>query len=176
MKTSLIASCSAVALLVTGCTLAPDYVRPELPVADVWPAPPAALAAKGKLVPADPDESAALYELTQAMTGTAGLPAYEISNHARPGEESRHNLAYWRYRAYAGVGPGAGDAAANGGFEDVHHADETGHELVGRLLVDFARAADLLQPAPGEDDDAVGNLAGETHLVGSDNHGHTLAL
>jgi len=67
----------------------------------------AAMAARGELAPADPDESAALYELTQALTGAAGLPAYEISNHARPGEESRHNLAYWRYRPYAGVGPGA---------------------------------------------------------------------
>ena len=67
----------------------------------------AALAAKGELVPADPDESAALYELTQERTAAAGLPAYEISNHARPGEESRHNLAYWRYRTYAGIGPGA---------------------------------------------------------------------
>ena len=67
----------------------------------------AAMAARGELVPADPDESAALYELTQEMTGAAGLPAYEISNHARPGEESRHNLAYWRYRSYVGIGPGA---------------------------------------------------------------------
>jgi oxygen-independent coproporphyrinogen-3 oxidase len=67
----------------------------------------ATLAAKGDLVPADPDESAGLYELTQDMAGAAGLPAYEISNHARPGEESRHNLAYWRYRSYAGIGPGA---------------------------------------------------------------------
>ena len=67
----------------------------------------AAMAAKGALVPADPDESASLYELTQEMTAAAGLPAYEISNHARPGEESRHNLAYWRYQPYAGVGPGA---------------------------------------------------------------------
>jgi oxygen-independent coproporphyrinogen-3 oxidase len=67
----------------------------------------AALAAKGALVPADPDESAALYELTQELTSAAGLPAYEISNHARPGEESRHNLAYWRYQSYAGIGPGA---------------------------------------------------------------------
>ena len=48
-----------------------------------------------------------LYELTQDMTAAAGLPAYEISNHARPGEESRHNLTYWRYGAYAGIGPGA---------------------------------------------------------------------
>jgi oxygen-independent coproporphyrinogen-3 oxidase len=67
----------------------------------------AAMAARGALAPLDPDEAAELYELTQAMTATAGLPAYEISNHARPGEESRHNLAYWRYRPYLGVGPGA---------------------------------------------------------------------
>jgi oxygen-independent coproporphyrinogen-3 oxidase len=67
----------------------------------------AALAAKGALIPRDPDDAASLYELTQAMTEAAGLPAYEISNHARPGAESRHNLAYWRYRPYLGVGPGA---------------------------------------------------------------------
>ncbi len=67
----------------------------------------AAMAARGELAPRDPDEAAALYELTQAMTAGAGLPAYEISNHARAGEESRHNLAYWRYRPYLGVGPGA---------------------------------------------------------------------
>lgn len=67
----------------------------------------AALAAKGELVPRDPDEAATLYELTRELTEAAGLPAYEISNHARPGAESRHNLAYWRYRPYLGVGPGA---------------------------------------------------------------------
>jgi putative oxygen-independent coproporphyrinogen III oxidase len=67
----------------------------------------AAMAARGEMEPRDPDEAAALYELTQAMTAEAGLPAYEISNHARPGEESRHNLAYWRYRPYLGIGPGA---------------------------------------------------------------------
>jgi oxygen-independent coproporphyrinogen-3 oxidase len=67
----------------------------------------AALAARGELEPRDPDEAAGLYELTQAMTAEAGLPAYEISSHARAGEESRHNLAYWRYRPYLGVGPGA---------------------------------------------------------------------
>jgi oxygen-independent coproporphyrinogen-3 oxidase len=61
----------------------------------------------GKLkVPAD-DIAAEMYEVTQTMTASAGLPAYEISNHARPGEESRHNLVYWRYGDYAGVGPGA---------------------------------------------------------------------
>jgi oxygen-independent coproporphyrinogen-3 oxidase len=67
----------------------------------------AALAAKGELEPPDPDRGAALYELTQELTEAAGLPAYEISNHARRGKESRHNLAYWRYGQYAGVGPGA---------------------------------------------------------------------
>jgi oxygen-independent coproporphyrinogen-3 oxidase len=67
----------------------------------------AALAAKGALPETDPDHGAALYEITQALTQAAGLPAYEISNHARAGEESRHNLAYWRYRPYLGVGPGA---------------------------------------------------------------------
>jgi oxygen-independent coproporphyrinogen-3 oxidase len=65
------------------------------------------MAAKGELPETDPDHGALLYELTQQITGAAGLPAYEISNHARPGEESRHNLAYWRYQSYAGVGPGA---------------------------------------------------------------------
>ena len=67
----------------------------------------AALAAKGELSETDPDFAADLYELTQDMTEQAGLPAYEISNHARRGEESRHNLAYWRYQTYLGVGPGA---------------------------------------------------------------------
>ncbi|MGS1017314.1 radical SAM family heme chaperone HemW [Allosphingosinicella humi] len=67
----------------------------------------AALAAKGELLPTDPDHAAGLFERTQAMTEAAGLPAYEISNHARAGEESRHNLAYWRYQNYLGVGPGA---------------------------------------------------------------------
>ncbi|MGN6123781.1 MAG: radical SAM family heme chaperone HemW [Sphingomonas oligoaromativorans] len=67
----------------------------------------AALAAKGELPTLDTDEAAHLFELTRQVTAEAGIPAYEISNHARPGAESRHNLAYWRYRDYLGVGPGA---------------------------------------------------------------------
>ena len=55
----------------------------------------------------DEETQAALYETTQEATEAAGLPAYEISNHARAGAECRHNLAYWRYRDYAGIGPGA---------------------------------------------------------------------
>jgi oxygen-independent coproporphyrinogen-3 oxidase len=67
----------------------------------------ASMVAKHAFEPLDPDAAAALYELTDAMTSTAGMPAYEISNHARPGQESRHNLTYWQYGDYAGVGPGA---------------------------------------------------------------------
>ncbi|MBR0553420.1 radical SAM family heme chaperone HemW [Stakelama marina] len=67
----------------------------------------ATLAAKGELVLPEGDEAADLFAATREMTAAAGLPAYEISNHARPGQESRHNLAYWRYHDYAGIGPGA---------------------------------------------------------------------
>ena len=65
------------------------------------------LAAKGDLVIPDGDAAADLFDATQAMTRAAGLPRYEVSNHARPGDESRHNLIYWRYGDYVGVGPGA---------------------------------------------------------------------
>ena len=61
----------------------------------------------GKLRIPEGDAAAQLYELTQDICEAAGLPAYEISNHARLGEEARHNLLYWRYGDYAGVGPGA---------------------------------------------------------------------
>ncbi len=67
----------------------------------------ATLFEKGELAAFDPDAAADLFEATRAITASAGLPAYEISNHARPGAESRHNLTYWRYGDYAGVGPGA---------------------------------------------------------------------
>jgi len=66
-----------------------------------------ALHAAGKFVMPDPDLSADLYALTQSVTAQRGLPAYEISNHARPGAESQHNLVYWRYGEYVGAGPGA---------------------------------------------------------------------
>jgi len=66
-----------------------------------------ALAQAGKLTIPDDDAAADLYAVTQDITAAAGLPAYEISNHAMPGAESRHNLTYWRYGEYAGIGPGA---------------------------------------------------------------------
>jgi oxygen-independent coproporphyrinogen-3 oxidase len=67
----------------------------------------ASMVARRDFEPLDSDTAAALYELTAAMTSAAGLPAYEISNHAAAGAQSRHNLTYWRYGDYAGVGPGA---------------------------------------------------------------------
>jgi putative oxygen-independent coproporphyrinogen III oxidase len=61
----------------------------------------------GKLVTPDEDTSRALWDMTQELCEARGMPAYEISNHAKTGAESRHNLVYWRYQEYAGVGPGA---------------------------------------------------------------------
>jgi oxygen-independent coproporphyrinogen-3 oxidase len=63
--------------------------------------------ARGDFALPDDDSAARLYDLTQELCGRAGLPAYEVSNHARPGGESRHNLTYWRGGDYAGIGPGA---------------------------------------------------------------------
>lgn len=61
----------------------------------------------GKLRVPDDDAAATMYDVTQEECERAGLPAYEVSNHARPGAESRHNLVYWRYGDYVGIGPGA---------------------------------------------------------------------
>jgi putative oxygen-independent coproporphyrinogen III oxidase len=69
--------------------------------------PFAALHAAGKLVIPDDGAARALYDTTQEVCARAGLPAYEISNHARPGAECRHNLIYWHAHEYAGIGPGA---------------------------------------------------------------------
>jgi putative oxygen-independent coproporphyrinogen III oxidase len=79
----------------------------------------ATLVAQGKLTPADPDHGATLFELTAAMTSAAGIPAYEVSNHARIGDESRHNLSYWRYDDYLGIGPGA--HGRRGGLATLRH-------------------------------------------------------
>jgi oxygen-independent coproporphyrinogen-3 oxidase len=74
----------------------------------IEPATPyAQLAREGRLKVPDDDVAATLYEVTQEICEARGFPAYEISNHARVGAESRHNLIYWRYGDYAGVGPGA---------------------------------------------------------------------
>ncbi|MGE0751965.1 MAG: radical SAM family heme chaperone HemW [Variibacter sp.] len=88
--------------------------------------PYAALHSAGKLHVPDDDHARALYDLTQEVCAAHGLRAYEISNHARPGAECRHNLLYWRAGEYAGIGPGA-------------------H---GRLDVDGRRRAVATEPRP----------------------------
>jgi oxygen-independent coproporphyrinogen-3 oxidase len=70
---------------------------------------------RGQFPGLDEDTAVELYEITQEMTESAGLPAYEISNHAKPGEECRHNLLYWRYGEYVGAGPGAHSRIIDGG-------------------------------------------------------------
>jgi putative oxygen-independent coproporphyrinogen III oxidase len=74
-------------------------IEPETPFA--------ALHAAGRLAIPDADHARNLYDVTQEVCTAAGLPAYEVSNHARPGAECRHNLVYWRCHEYAGIGPGA---------------------------------------------------------------------
>ena len=76
-------------------------------------------AAAGRITIPTGDDAADLFELTRTMTAAAGLPAYEISNHAAVGAESRHNLVYWRYRDYAGIGPGA--HGRRGGLATARH-------------------------------------------------------
>ena len=75
--------------------------------------------AKRQWTPLDDDSGADLYAATQAHMGAAGLNAYEISNHAAPGQESRHNLTYWRYQDYVGIGPGA--HGRRGGMATTRH-------------------------------------------------------
>jgi len=96
----------------------------------------ATLFEKGELAAFDSDAGADLFEATRAISAAAGLPAYEISNHARPGAESRHNLTYWRYGEYAGIGPGA--HGRRSGLATVRHkkpenwiaaVDRNGHGL-----------------------------------------------
>jgi len=108
----------------------------------------ATLAAQGKLKEVDPDLGADLFELTAARTAAAGLPAYEVSNHARAGEQSRHNLAYWRYADYLGVGPGA--HGRRGGHATLRHrkpenwlaaVDRAGHGLSAETPLDAHEAA-----------------------------------
>ncbi|MBA4041863.1 MAG: coproporphyrinogen III oxidase [Sphingobium sp.] len=76
-------------------------------------------AAAGRLQLPEDEEAAVLFEQTRKITAAAALPAYEVSNHARAGAESRHNLTYWRYHDYAGIGPGA--HGRRGGMATMRH-------------------------------------------------------
>ncbi len=117
--------------------------------------PFARLHASGKLVVPEPDVADALYDVTQEMCEARGLPPYEISNHAAPGQESRHNLVYWRYGTYAGVGPGAHGRLLVGGQRRALSTERnperwaeavalTGHGLVEDTGLTAAEEADEL--------------------------------
>jgi putative oxygen-independent coproporphyrinogen III oxidase len=137
----------------------------------------AALAAKGELEPLDSDSAAALFEMTAAMTSNAGLPAYEISNHARRGQESRHNLTYWRYGDYAGVGPGAHGRRC--GARTVRHRKpenylsgvaHNAHGIVEEALLTPIEAADEalvmgLRLSEGVDVGAIANCFGLDSII-----------
>jgi oxygen-independent coproporphyrinogen-3 oxidase len=105
--------------------------------------------ARGEFSVPDQDLAADFYHLTQDVLGENGLPAYEVSNHARPGEESRHNLVYWHYGDYIGIGPGAHGRVVGGNGQKMatrdHQAPERWLEWVeGRGC--GAHEADIITP------------------------------
>jgi putative oxygen-independent coproporphyrinogen III oxidase len=115
--------------------------------------PFAALHAAGKLSPPDEETARSLYDVTQEICAAHGLPAYEISNHARPGGECRHNLIYWRAHEYAGIGPGAhgrldiaGDRHATASEKRpeswLTRVEKDGHGLIADDVLTSAEAAD----------------------------------
>lgn len=106
----------------------------------------------GQFVAADNDEAATLYDMTQSLTAAAGLPVYEISNHARPSSESRHNLSYWRYDDYIGIGPGAHGRRLNNATQRhkkpenfISAIDRNGHAFASEEALDpESRATEAL--------------------------------
>lgn len=101
---------------------------------------------RGEFQIPDQEQAGALFDVTQEICEQAGMPAYEISNHARPGQECRHNLTYWRYGEYLGIGPGA-------------------H---GRIAALNGRAANRQKTKPAlwlEDVERQGHGTAETHIL-----------
>jgi putative oxygen-independent coproporphyrinogen III oxidase len=126
----------------------------------------------------DEDRAADMFELTQDLTGEAGFTGYEVSNHAKPGQESRHNLIYWRYGDYAGIGPGAHGRLTTGGVRFateapkepmawLQHVEKSGS---GEGLRDNLTSADQfaemmmmgMRLADGVDLDRIGRFAPST--------------
>jgi putative oxygen-independent coproporphyrinogen III oxidase len=157
----------------------------------------ATMVARREFEPIETDAAAALYELTDAMTSAAGMPGYEISNYARHGQESRHNLTYWRYGDYAGVGPGAHgrrlgmrtvrhrkpenflSAVARNGNGMVEEAPLSGIESADEALVmgirlregvDTAAIAERFGLASIIDQDRTERLVGSGHIERSGTH------
>jgi putative oxygen-independent coproporphyrinogen III oxidase len=138
--------------------------------------PFAALHAAGKLNVPDEDTGRTLYDTTQEVCAAAGLPAYEVSNHARPGAECRHNLVYWRAHEYAGIGPGAHGRIDIGGERHaivterrpeawLMRVESLGHRVVGDDTLLRSQMADEfllmgLRLAEGIDPGRYAQLAG----------------
>jgi oxygen-independent coproporphyrinogen-3 oxidase len=147
----------------------------------------ASMVQRREFEPLDADRAATLYELTDAMTSAAEMPAYEISNHARPGDESRHNLTYWRYGDYAGVGPGAHGRRL--GMRTVRHRKpenflsamaRNGHGIAEEAPLSPTEAADEalvmgLRLAEGIDAQAIANRFGLRAIVDWERVGRLVA-
>ena len=135
------------------------------------------MVARRELDPIDADAAAMLYELTDAMTAAAGVAGYEISNYARPGNESRHNLTYWRYGDYAGIGPGAHGRRM--GMRTLRHKKpenfmsalaRNGHGMVEEAPLSVSEAADEalvmgLRLSEGIDPHQIANRFGLAEIV-----------
>ena len=148
----------------------------------------ASMVARRELEPLDPDASAILYETTDVMTSAAGLPSYEISNYSRPGRESRHNLTYWRYGDYAGIGPGAHGRRL--GMRTVRHRKpenflsglaRNGHGIAEEALLSMPEAADEalvmgLRLGEGIDADAIATRFGFGRIVDWSSRGRARPL
>jgi oxygen-independent coproporphyrinogen-3 oxidase len=115
--------------------------------------PFAELHARGRLHVPDGDAARAFYDLTQEMAERAGLPAYEISNHAAPGEECRHNLLYWRYGEYAGLGPGAHGRVVAGGARMATAAERNPERWAALVESHGAGLAEAVALTPAEEAD-----------------------
>lgn len=114
---------------------------------------------KGAFRLPDDDEAAALYALTGEVCAEAGLSAYEVSNYAKPGAESRHNLVYWRYGDYAGAGPGAHGRITSGGKRIATRA----RKMPGDWLAEVKRAGLGLEAS---DDISASEQGDEMMLMG----------
>ena len=103
-------------------------IEPETIFERLWQA--------GKLKIPDEDLARALFDATQEIAEKHGMPAYETSNHARPGAESQHNLVYWRYGEYAGVGPGAHGRIVSGGKRFAQSTEKHPEMWLGQVEIE----------------------------------------
>jgi oxygen-independent coproporphyrinogen-3 oxidase len=121
----------------------------------------------GKLVVPDAEAARALFDTTREVCERHGLPAYEISNHARPGAECRHNLVYWRYGEYVGVGPGAHGRVVAGG-QRIASQTEKNPELWLRRVTERADGMVAWDPVEPEQQSTEALLMGLRLMEGVD--------